>query len=112
MVGRTRHQLQVHKSVRSPLAPGKRKKFIPDFYVESANLMIEYNGEQHYRPLEQWGGEQQFKKQQRRDAAFREYCKQEGITLLEIPYTEFDRIESILDKNLNDKDCGIVKGDA
>ena len=101
-----------HKSVRSPLAPGKRKKFIPDFYVESANLMIEYNGEQHYRPLEQWGGEQQFKKQQRRDAAFREYCKQEGITLLEIPYTEFDRIESILDKNLNDKDCGIVKGDA
>lgn len=51
-------------------------------------------------------------KQQRRDAAFREYCKQEGITLLEIPYTEFDRIESILDKNLNDKDCGIVKGDA
>ena len=35
-----------------------------------------------------------------------------GITLLEIPYTEFDRIESILDKNLNDKDCGIVKGDA
>ena len=82
------------------MAIGKRKKFVPDFYIESANLIIEFNGEQHYKPKELWGGEKQLKNQQRRDAALREFCKQEGIRLLEIPYTDFDRIEEILEQEL------------
>lgn len=89
-----------HKSIRSPLAPGKRKKFIPDFYVEASNLMIEYNGEQHYRPKEKWGGEKQFILQQRRDAALRTYCETKQIRLLEISYTDFDNIELILEREL------------
>lgn len=89
-----------HKPIRTPMAIGKRKKFVPDFYIESANLMIEYNGEQHYRSKKEWGGEKQLQWQQARDAALREYCQQEGIRLLEIPYTDFDRIEQILEQEL------------
>lgn len=89
-----------HKPVRTPMAIGKRKKFVPDFCIESANLIIEYNGEQHYHAKEKWGGEEQLRWQQRRDAALREYCHQKKIRLLEIPYTDFDRIEEILEQEL------------
>ena len=89
-----------HKPIRTPMAIGKRKKFVADFYIESANLIIEYNGEQHYRAKEEWGGEKQLRWQQARDAALRRYCEAEGIRLLEIPYTDFDRIEEILDREL------------
>ena len=94
-----------HKPIKSKLAIGKRKKFIPDFYIESANLIIEYNGEQHYRAKKEWGGEKQLRWQQRRDAALRVYCEQEGIRLIEIPYTEFNNIDNIMEK-LFGKDDG------
>ena len=91
-------------SIQSELAPGKRKKFIPDFQIVDKDgkikQIIEYNGDQHYRPRPKWGGEQQFKHQQDRDAALRVYCQQAHIPLLEIPYTEFDSIEFILERDL------------
>ena len=93
-------KFQCHKSVHSPLAVGKRKKFMPDFILTDYNMFIEFNGEQHYKGKELWGGEKQLKHQQARDAALREYCKQQGIRLLEIHYKDFDRIEEILDKEL------------
>jgi len=90
-----------HCSVRSELAIGKRKKFIPDFQLPTrGGMFIEYNGEQHYKPKELWGGEKQLRKQQKRDEALREYCRQNRIRLLEIPYTDFDRIEEILEQEL------------
>ena len=93
-----------HRSIKSELAPGKRKEFIPDFQIvnkeDTIEMIIEYNGDQHYRPRAKWGGERQFKYQQSRDEALREYCHQEHIPLLEIPYTDFDKIESILDREL------------
>lgn len=90
-----------HHSVKSELAIGKRKKFVPDFQLPTkGGMFIEYNGEQHYKPKKEWGGEKQFKHQQARDAALRKYCEEKGICLLEIPYTDFDRIEDILEKEL------------
>lgn len=54
--------------------------------------LIEYDGEQHYKPIKAWGGEEQFKIQQERDSRKNEYCKQQGIRLLRIPYTDFEKI--------------------
>jgi hypothetical protein len=34
--------------------------FLPlkcDFYIKNFNLVIEYNGRQHYEPIKLWGGE-------------------------------------------------------
>lgn len=55
-----------------------------DFYIPSIKLAIEYNGEQHYRPIKNWGGEVGFEKAKERDAAKRRYCKSKGIVLVEI----------------------------
>lgn len=72
-----------------------------DFYIPSKKIAIEYNGAQHYKPVEWWGGQEKFLEQQERDKAVRQYCKDHNIKLIEIPYTEFNNIEEILTKELN-----------
>lgn len=57
-----------------------------DFYLKEYNLCIEYQGPQHYMPIEKFGGEDAFKKQQKRDEEKRKYCKLNKISLLEIKY--------------------------
>ena len=67
----------------------KDKKVLPfDFYLPDYNVCIEYQGEQHYRPVEYFGGEKQFEIQQKHDQIKRNYCKHNNIKLLEIPYWE------------------------
>lgn len=61
---------------------------------------IEYNGKQHYEPIEYFGGEKQFKNQKRRDNIKRKFCKKNNIKLIEIPYWVED-IEDFLKTNLN-----------
>lgn len=51
------------------------------------NVLIEYQGEQHFKPIEHFGGEEQFKVQQEHDNLKREYAYNNGIHLIEIPYT-------------------------
>ena len=53
---------------------------------------IEYNGKQHYEPVECWGGEEAFIKQQERDRRKEEYCAEMGITLQWISYKDYDNI--------------------
>lgn len=48
--------------------------------------LIEFQGEQHYKPIAHFGGEEQFKKQQFYDNKKRDYCNKHNIKLLEIPY--------------------------
>ena len=67
-----------------------------DFYLPGNNLLIEYNGEQHYRPLSCFGGEEKFKFQQKRDLEKKEFVKEKGIDLLVISYLDFNNIENIL----------------
>lgn len=75
----------------------KDKKPLPfDFYLPDYNLCIEYQGEQHYKPTRRMGDEVKFIYRQKHDCIKREYCKIKGINLLEIPYTEFNKISEIL----------------
>ena len=63
-------------------------------------MFIEYNGEQHYNVTGYFGGEQKLKDTQARDMALRQYCKEHKIKLIEIPYWDYDNIETILKKEL------------
>lgn len=56
--------------------------------------IIECQGEQHYNPVDHFGGEKQFLRQQSYDNKKREYCKQHNLRLIEIPYWDFDKIDS------------------
>lgn len=59
-----------------------------DFYLPDYNLFIEYNGIQHYIPIEYFGGKVRLQIQQRRDEYVRNYCKENMINLIEIKYDE------------------------
>jgi hypothetical protein len=62
-------------------------KFVVDFYISSINTIIEYNGDQHYRPV-RFGGitkdqaELNFQKQVQRDKFLEKYCADNKINLI------------------------------
>lgn len=59
-----------------------------DFYLPQYNLCIEYQGRQHYKSENWYGGEKDFELRQIRDNIKREFCKNNNIDLLEIKYNE------------------------
>jgi hypothetical protein len=75
----------------------KNNNYKSDFYIPSKNLIIEYNGVQHYKPVNQFGGAKAFHKQKQRDKNVRDYCKANNIKLLEISYLQYPIIEQMLD---------------
>lgn len=91
--------IQQYKILNENLFCQQRKMFA-DFYLPSKNVIIEFNGAQHYKIVDYFGGKNTFERQQNRDFALRQYCKEHKIKLIEIPYTEYDNIESILEKEL------------
>lgn len=68
----------------------KNVKTLPfDFYIISKKpFLIEYNGEQHYKPMNYYGGKEKFHKRQINDRIKQEYCLQNDIPLLIIRYDE------------------------
>lgn len=66
----------------------KQSDMLPfDFYLPDYNLCIEYDGEHHFHPIEIWGGYEKFIVNQENDQIKNEYCKNNNITLLRLPYT-------------------------
>ncbi len=59
---------------------------------------IECQGEQHFKPVEEFGGEKQFAIQKRNDEEKRKYAKNNNIILIEISYKKkkYEVVESIL----------------
>ena len=77
----------------------KNKVIKVDFYLETYNTIIEYNGQQHYKE-EPYFCSRNLEEQQIRDMSLRQYCKEHKIKLIEIPYWEFNNIENIINKEL------------
>ena len=75
-------------------------KFRVDFWLEKLNTIIEYNGEQHYKPVSIYGGEERYTIQQERDESLRIFCNQNNITLIEVPYWDYSNIDEILQNKL------------
>ena len=71
------------------------------------NIAFEYNGEQHYRPIdfagkgEEWA-RQEFEKIVKRDNVKKEYCRNNNIPMIVIPYWERDNMESYIVNKLNE----------
>jgi len=63
------------------------QKYRFDFFLPSYNIIIEYDGEQHSKPIKYWGGLEGLKATQRRDRIKTNYCLDNGITIIRIPYT-------------------------
>jgi predicted Zn-ribbon and HTH transcriptional regulator len=75
----------------------KDKYTLPfDFYLVDYNICIEYQGEQHYRAVDFFGGDAKFKLRQLHDQIKKDYCDNHNIPLLCIRYDE--NIEEELEK--------------
>jgi len=53
-----------------------------DIWIPEYSIAIEYQGIQHYEPIEHWGGEEGLRKRQELDKKKMELSKQNGVTLL------------------------------
>ena len=68
-----------------------------DFFIKKCNLLIEYDGQQHFKPIEQFGGEEYLKRLIIHDNMKNEYAKVNKINLLRIGYSEIKNINWILE---------------
>ena len=69
-----------------------------DIYIPDLKLAIEYDGIQHFKPIEFWGGKEAFEKQQQRDQLKNKLISEhpEDVKIfIRIPYTE-----SIIKENI------------
>lgn len=71
--------------------PSGGKPFRFDFFVKN-QYVIEYDGEEHFKPVACFGGEQGYSKCKWRDNYKNEYCKNNNIPIIRIPYTKLGRI--------------------
>ena len=69
-----------------------------DIWIPELKLGIEYQGEQHFRPIEHWGGSERLNEQQKRDARKKELCRKRGITLVEFFYYEKLNLKLVKEK--------------
>jgi hypothetical protein len=77
--------------------PKTSKKLPFDFYLPKHNILIEYQGEQHYKKTgyfeKKCGGLEGL---QYRDNIKKEYCQKNSIKFIEISYKDFNNIKKIL----------------
>lgn len=81
---------------------GDTKPLLFDFYIPDRRLVIEYDGEQHFKPVKfhramsQETAERMFEKTQRYDTIKDMYCRDQGLKLLRIPYTHLKYAEQLI----------------
>jgi len=81
----------------------KFKKELPfDFYLEDLNTVIEYDGKQHFEPVDYFGGLEGFLKTQR-DKIKTEYCLENNIRIIRIGY--FEDVEEVLEVISDNEEC-------
>lgn len=64
-----------------------------DFYLPERNLCIEYDGKQHFEKHKVWDTRDPLENRQYRDAIKNQFCKDNSINLIRIPYTESQKID-------------------
>lgn len=89
------NDLKVNYALQYRIQDCKYKKSLPfDFAIfdEKSNLLclIEYQGDIHYKSTGGWNDEDEFQIRQLRDKIKQEYCLQNNIKLIIIPYTDYD----------------------
>ena len=62
-----------------------------DFYLLDNNICIEFDGQQHFKPMKIFGGDKAFKENNIRDEIKNKYCVNNNIKLIRIKYNENSR---------------------
>lgn len=75
-----------------------------DFYLPKYNTCIEYDGQQHFKVVDFFGGKEGFERRKHNDNIKTKYCEDKNISLLRLPYylsrdeikTKIENITNIL----------------
>lgn len=71
-----------------------------DFYIPSMRACVEFDGKQHYEPMELFGGVSTHEQLKINDKIKSDYCEDNYINLIRIRYDQYDDIYQILWENL------------
>lgn len=74
-----------------------------DFVIydnQDIKLLLELDGEQHFKSVERFGGESEYLNRLKNDNLKNEYCSNNNINLIRIPYWKFNKINEELTKIL------------
>jgi hypothetical protein len=72
-----------------------------DIYIPRLNLGFEYQGQQHAKPVEHWGGRRALESQKVRDRKKKQLCAEYGCRLIEIWYDDPISIELIRERMIS-----------
>ncbi|MDP8202564.1 MAG: hypothetical protein P9M11_10555 [Candidatus Tenebribacter burtonii] len=72
-----------------------------DVFIPSKKIAFEYQGKQHYEPVDFFGGEESFKNMIRLDKRKRGKCKKNKVILVEWKYTENIDYDELINKLRN-----------
>lgn len=71
-----------------------------DFFLFDQNMCIEFDGIQHFEPVQHYGGAEYFEIVKKHDDIKNRYCTDNNIALLRISYKNINNIEEILKEKL------------
>ena len=63
------------------------------FVGTNLHCLVEFQGIQHFQPSPQFDQWETLEERQERDNIKRDYCKKNNITLIEIPYTDKNKLD-------------------
>ena len=98
--------------IQEYIPPNSKFYFRYDFFLPENNTYIEFDGEQHYHPIDFFGGKEGFEDLRYRDLLKNQYCLNNQNRLVRIPYTEYCKLTpSYLSDIINNRNTEFdVKG--
>ena len=82
-------KLKINYIMQKKFSDCKNKRELPfDFYLPDFNICIEYDGIQHFKSIEYFGGINGFEQTVNNDKIKTNYCKENNIQLIRIKYNE------------------------
>jgi len=79
---------------------GTKRPLPFDFYLPDYNICIEFDGVQHYKPVERFGGIEGFNEVVKNDNIKNNYCLSNNIKLIRISYKDKKLINYIIQQEL------------
>jgi len=92
-------------SIEHQASPSWLRRQRYDGYIAQHRVAVEYNGEQHYHPIERFGGEHGLRHTQERDRKKLELSAEHGVEVIVFRYDDLlsetairDRIQKAIDR--------------
>ncbi len=82
----------------APFLKTGKSQLVYDVFIASINVAVEYQGEQHFRQVDFFGDEKEFRARKKRDALKRKLSEENGVKLIYVNYDENISEKLIADK--------------